>query len=85
MALDSTEYLIHTLNVALDDLRDRMRWEAARNEPDNHYHYVVNYKCNKDNCAGVDPVLAVYVILQDQVDIIEDEFSGHILSARHIP
>ena len=85
MALDSTEYLIHSLNVALDNLRDRMKWEAKRDEPENHYHYVVKYKCNKDNCAGVDPVLAVYVILQDQLDILEDEFPGHILSAQHIP
>jgi hypothetical protein len=81
----STEYLLHILGVALDNLRERMRLEAVRNHLNVHYHLVANYKCNLPGCSGPDPVISTYATLLSELEAIDKEFIGHILPVQHIP
>lgn len=83
--MEPTEYLMHLLRTHLDDLRTRMRMEMERATVEMHYHYVVNYTCDKPGCSGVDPVLATYSLLQEELSSIDKEFPHHILSAPHMP
>jgi len=82
---ESTEYLLHILLVHLDTLRRRMHNEQDRATAEFHYHYVINYVCDKPGCSGVDPILATYNILQEELASINKEFPHHILSASHTP
>lgn len=83
--IESTEYLLHLLRTQLDDLHVRMHEEQDRANVEFHYHYVVKYVCDKPGCSGVDPILATYSILQEELASIDKEFPHHILSAPHMP
>jgi Fe-S-cluster-containing dehydrogenase component len=82
---ESNEYLLHLLRTHLDDLRVRMHEEQKRANVESHYHYVVKYVCDKPGCSGVDPVLATYSTLLEEIVSIGMEFPHYIIPAPHMP
>jgi hypothetical protein len=78
----STEYLLHTLGVALDNLRERMRLEAARDQTDMHYHYVRSYvgTCTFAGCSGLDPVAFTIEKLNSELIDIRKEFPALVVA-----
>lgn len=74
--MDEIEWIIHEINVEIDEALHRIELETVynKNNPEVHYHAAEKYNCSLISCGGTSPLWILKHTLQQALKQLNDTY-----------